>query len=275
MKDGTDAAIREILAQSKAQTGPSTAALPRYGNMPPESQFERDFRARLVKEQIERENAVKRGVGSWIPEIPGFLGDLVVDLPYNIAQRAAGRRGDSIKPLGFGEDVRRFVGQTMGTAPDPLGETGMSAPPDKINEAVTDLLEMANPLNLAKVGSPFFALGAAASGAKQIGKGAVSGAKALTPTAAKLFEEYMMNTGMMLPVVKNKGGNFLPEGTKVLDQLKSNRYAADDKKMFEAGLADLMEQEARTPGRHAARIPVVQGSIAEMDRNSAFNNFID
>jgi len=258
---GTNADILDVIAQSKAQTRPSTAALLQYGNMPPENQFERDFRARLVKEQAARENAVKRGFGTWVPEIPGFLGDLAVDLPYNIAQRAAGRRGDSIKPLGFGEDVRRVVGQTMGTAPDPLGETGMSAPPDKINEAVTDLLEMANPFNLAKVGSPFFALGAAASGAKQIGKGAVSGAKALTPTAAKLFEDYMMNTGMMLPVVKNKGGNFLPEGTKALDQLKSRGPTEFDREWLI---------------RHADQDPIAsERGLQAIPQNEAINQFID
>jgi len=75
--------------------------------------------------------------------------------------------------------------------------------------------------------------------------------------------------------IKPKGGNWLPEGTKALESLKPHRYAADDKKMFEAELADLMEQEARTPGRNAARIPVVQGSIAEINRHIEFNNWID
>lgn len=254
--------LDKLLEEIKAGSAPKAQYNPQRVRTP--SQFERDFDQRMQAEQLARQNAVKRGVSSWVPEIPGFAADLLVDAPYNLVQRAAGKRGDNIKPLGFGEDVRRGVSQALGMAPASLGEAGMSMPPDETNEAVTTALQFANPLMLGAAGNPV-----------AIARATGKGAKALAPTAAKFAEDYLMRTGQILPVIKPSGGNWLPEGTKALEGLKPHRYAADDKKMFEAELADLMEQEARTPGRHAARIPVVQGSIAEMDRNIEFNNWID
>lgn len=257
--------IRKILAQAKAKTAPSAGYNP-YGqsSVTQIDQFERDFRDRLVKEQMDRQNAVKRGIGSWIPEIPGFLADLAVDLPYNIAQRAAGRRDDNIKPLGFGEDVRRGVSQALGMAPASLGETGMSTPPDETNEDVTTALQRANPLMWGAAGNPV-----------AIAKAAGKGVKALGPTAAKMAEDYLLKTGQMLPVMKPKGGNFLPDGTKAIEKLKLHRYAADDKKMYEAELEDLLRKEAEYPGRITERIALEKDMIAEMDRNIALNQFID
>ena len=267
---GTNADILDVIAQSKAQTRPSTAGLPRYGNMPPESQFERDFRARLAAEQEARRRVISdrslkgmaqgaagalAGYGSQIPGLFGDVASLYQEFkPNSFVDLPAG-----IQALPTTDDIQNLLREHINDSPEfSAGMTGGNAV--AIAQGITSLPALAKGI---------------VKGVPKIAGAAVSGAKSLTPTAAKLFEEYMMSTGMMLPVVKNKGGNFLPEGTKALDQLKSNRYAADDKKMFEAELADLMEQEARTPGRHAARIPVVQGSIAEMDRNIAFNNFID
>jgi hypothetical protein len=159
----------------------------------------------------------------------------------------------------FAPSVRERINYGLyGTQPRDQSE--MSDP-----ESTNQIYDFLNPLALI---NPTGAVRGA-------GRIAARGAKNLAPTAAKFAEDYLMRTGQMLPVIKPPSGNWLPEGTKALESLKPHRYAADDKKMFEAELADLMEQEARTPGRHAARIPVVQGSIAEMDRNIAFNNWID
>ena len=75
--------------------------------------------------------------------------------------------------------------------------------------------------------------------------------------------------------MKPKGGNFLPEGTKAIEKLKPHPYAADDKKMYEAELEDLLRKEAEYPGRSTERIALEKDSIAEMDRNIALNQFID
>ena len=129
-----------------------------------ESQFEKDFRNKLAQEQMEREQAVKSGLASWVPEVPGFVADVAVDLPYNIYQRAKGLRGENIKPLGFGEKVRAETGKALGLYPETSDQVSMTPPP--AHEEVTDVLQLANPLAWSALGEP---LAIARAGSKAMG----------------------------------------------------------------------------------------------------------
>ena len=66
-------------------------------------------------------------------------------------------------------------------------------------------------LDVAQFAAPIASVGA---------KAGVKGAKALGPTAGRMAEDYLLKTGQMLPVMKPKGGNFLPDGTKAIEGLK-------------------------------------------------------
>ena len=264
----TDDFIRQILEESKKKTGKITAYHPRQSSkISPEEQAAWDQRA---KEQAARETAVKRGLQGWITDIPGTIADLAVDLPYNLAQRAAGRRGENIKPLGAGEAVRSGLSSALGWT-QPQAETGMQPQGDWLNDAITSILQAANPVALTAAGDPVAAARLAGQGAKMAGKGAAK----MAENAAVRDPYFAGKLGSQRGVIKMPGGNWPPESTKALEGLKPNRYAADDRAMFQAELDDLLKQNAEYPGRHERRIPVVQGSIQEMDKNIALNNFID
>ena len=201
---GTNADILDVIAQSKAKTGPSTAALPRYGNMPPESQFERDFRARLAAQQEARQRVISdrslkgmaqgaagalAGYGSQIPGLFGDAASLYQEFkPNSFVDLPAG-----IQALPTTDDIQDLLREYINDSPEfSAGMTGGNAV--AIAQGIASLPALAKEI---------------VKGVPKIAGAAVSGAKALGPTAAKLAEEYMMSTGMMLPVVKPKGGNWV------------------------------------------------------------------
>ena len=69
---------RKLIDEFKALGAPAAMPSPRATKV---SQFEKNYRNSLAREQAEREQAVKAGLTSWATEIPGFVADLAVDAP--------------------------------------------------------------------------------------------------------------------------------------------------------------------------------------------------
>lgn len=243
-------AVDQTIAQAKSkQTGQYN---PQRVRTP--SQFERDF-DRQMQAGLIGQNAVKRGVASWVPDTAGLVGDLAVDLPYWAYQRAIGKRGENIKPLDFGGDIRRVVGDAIGANPIPVAGVGMSMPPDETNEAVTEALQLVNPITMAMLANP---LGIT----KKVAGLAASGAKNLAPTAAKLAEDYFMRTGQILPVIKPSGGNWLQGNVEnSMKGLRSRGPTEFDREWLI---------------RHADQEPIAsQRGLQAIPQNEAINQFVD
>jgi hypothetical protein len=122
-------------------------------------------------------------------------------------------------------------------------------------------------LDVAQFAAPIAAVGA---------KAGVKGAKALGPTAAKMAEDYLLKTGQMLPVMKPKGGNFLPEGTKAIEGLKLRNRGTSTKDPEEY----MAEMKATyTPEALSRMSPETQQEVKvamqELNRSIAVNQFID
>ena len=82
-------------------------------------------------------------------------------------------------------------------------------------------------------------------------------------------------------VVKPTGKGNLTAGTGSLDEainkgnLKRNEYASQDIPLHQMELEELLAKEAETPGRFSRRIPIVEQSLRDLQRESALNNWVE
>lgn len=210
---------RKLIDEFKALGAPVAMPSPRATKV---SQFEKDYRNSLAREQAEREQAVKAGLTSWVTEIPGFVADLAVDAPYYLGQRAMGRRGDAIRPLGYGERVRAELATALGLQNPPSDEVGMRPPP--ANENITDMISLANPLAWSIAGDPIGLSKIGSKAFKSLGKAADKAAMAAGRAGERYGERVLpgimesdgamaaglrgLSQGTQSQVIKPKGGNW-------------------------------------------------------------------
>lgn len=87
-----------------------------------------------------------RGVLSALKNMPGDflgLGGDVLDVRHNVLQRAIGKRGENLAPLGAGASARNSIYQLLyGRNPD---ETYISEPATDVEEIYKHLSSFANP----------------------------------------------------------------------------------------------------------------------------------
>ena len=206
---------RKLIDEFKALGAPAAAPRPRATKV---SQFENDYRNSLAREQAEREQAVKSGLTSWATDIPGTVADLAVDLPYYLGQRVMGRRGDAIRPLGYGERVRAELATALGLQNPPSDEVGMRPMP--AHEEVTDAISLLNPLAWTVAGDP---VGIARAGTKAV----KSVGKAVGKEAGRRIDDAMMTgEGMLGSALAPARPNFIFIGPSAKTWDKSAAFKA-------------------------------------------------
>jgi hypothetical protein len=131
-----------------------------------------------------------------------------------------------------------------------------------------------------RTGSPALAAAAytlfdpigAVLGAPAAGKAAIKGAKALAPKMGDLAEQYMMKTGMALPIIKEGGGNWMTgDVARGLMGLKRNELSLEDMALERSRIQAAGTEYKGDPNYIAGQIR----RLDEYERDALTNKLID
>ena len=260
--------IRKILAQAKAKTAPSASYSPLRATEV--SQYEKDFRDYLAGQQEARQGVMSE-------RIPRSLADAGAKIK-GMAQGAGGSLA------GYGSQIPGMFGDAASLYQEfkpksfkdlPAGIQALPTTED-IQDLLREHLNDSPEFSAGMTGGNAVAIAQGVAALPALAKAAGKGVKALGPTAAKMAEDYLLKTGQMLPVIKPKGGNFLPEGTKAIEGLKLRNRATSTKDPEEY-MAEM--KAAYTPEALSRMSPETQQEVKvamqELNRNIALNQFID
>ena len=87
---------------------------------------------------------IQQGVKDMPGDVLGLVADVAVDRPYNVYQRAAGKRGENIRSAGAGEAVRREFKKATGLAQEETS-TGMQEQQDPTEAGFQEATRFVNP----------------------------------------------------------------------------------------------------------------------------------
>lgn len=248
-----DDAIKKILAQSKAKTAPSAS----YSPLRPTevSEYEKNFRDYLANQQDARERLLSDRVPSG-----------VADTKSKIAELAQGVGGSAV---GYASQGPGFFGDMASMYQDFKPESfanlpaGVQALPttDDIQDLLREQINPSPEFSAGMTGGNLLAIGQGIAALPAVAKGAYKVAPKIARSLADELLAPRVGASGQQGAIKLPGGNWLPEGTKALQPLRSRGPTESDREWLI---------------RHANQDPTAsERGLQAIPQNEAINQFID